>query len=59
MVENFVADEKNAGEHVFDDRIATDTSLVDGVKQLTTSKATLLNVSIQLSQCREELLVQG
>ena len=59
MEEYFVADEENAGEHVFDHGVSTDASLMDSVQELTTSQTLLQNVCIELNQGREELGVEA
>ena len=59
MVENFVANEENAGKHVFDNWVSADASLIKCIQEFTTSETLLLNICVQLNQCWEELLVKG
>ena len=59
MIENLVAHKEDPCEHVLDHRVATDTSLVDRVEKFTSTEASLHNISIQLSQCWKQLLVES
>ena len=59
MVENFVANEENAGKHVFDNWVSANASLIKCVQEFTASETLLLYICVQLNQCWEELLVEG
>lgn len=59
MEEHFVADEENAGKHVFDHGVPADAPLMNSVEELATAKTLLHDVCVELDQGREELGVEA
>ena len=58
MEKDLVADVKNARKDVLNDRIATDTTLMERIEKFTSPQALLLYLRIQLRHSREKLLIE-